>query len=716
MDKAYDAKAHESRLYQEWESAGYFKPNTESKSKPFSIILPPPNANADLHVGHAMYVVEDIMTRYHRMLGDSTLWLPGADHAGFETQFVYEKHLAKAGKSRFDFDRNTLFQNIWDFVHTNRSTMENQLRALGFSLDWTRNTFTLHPEIIKIVYQTFEKLYREGLVYRGQRLVNYCTRCGTGFSDLEVKHVEQTDPLYYLKYGPFVLATVRPETKFGDTAVAVNPHDKRYKQWIGKEIEVQGLLGPFKISVIGDDAIDPKFGTGVAKVTPAHDMTDFEIAQRHNLPLKLVIGFNGRLTEIAGPYAGLKVKAAREKVVTDMLERGLIDHIDQNYLHTVSTCYKCGSVLEPLPLAQWFIKIRPLADKAIDAVKNKDVTFVPKRYEKRAVQWLKDFHDWNISRQIVWGIRIPAWRCPDCSKQGTDKWIVTDGTTPNQCPECKAANLEQDTDTFDTWFSSGQWPFATLKVNQPDDYKTFYPTNVMETGYDILPWWVCRMIMFGIYATGSVPFKTVYLHGLVRDAKGQKMSKSKGNVINPLIMVDKYGADALRMALVYGTAAGNDLSLSEDKIRGMRNFANKLWNIGRFIQMNRDAITQLGGEILPFTAIRPKQLSAQDKTILKQLQQLVLKVTKQMDQYRFSDAALELYDFTWHTIADVYLEATKERFKANDAHALAVLQHIFATLLKLIHPFMPFVTEAIWQQMKFENTPLIISAWPKSKR
>lgn len=716
MDKAYDAKAHESRLYQEWESAGYFKPSTENKAKPFSIILPPPNANADLHVGHAMYVVEDIMARYHRMLGDCTLWLPGADHAGFETQFVYEKHLAKAGKSRFDFDRSTLFQNIWDFVHTNRSTMENQLRALGFSLDWTRNTFTLHPEIIKIVYQTFEKLYREGLVYRGQRLVNYCTRCGTGFSDLEVKHVEQTDPLYYLKYGPFVLATVRPETKFGDTAVAVNPHDKRYKQWIGKEIEVQGLLGPFKISVIGDDAIDPKFGTGVAKVTPAHDMTDFEIAQRHNLPLKLVIGFNGRLTEIAGPYAGLKVKAAREKVVADMLERGLIDHIDQNYLHTVSTCYKCGSVLEPLPLAQWFIKIRPLADKAIDAVKNKDVTFVPKRYEKRAVQWLKDFHDWNISRQIVWGIRIPAWRCPDCSKQGTEKWIVTDGTVPNQCPECKAANLEQDTDTFDTWFSSGQWPFATLKVNQTDDYKTFYPTSVMETGYDILPWWVCRMIMFGIYATGSVPFRTVYLHGLVRDAKGQKMSKSKGNVINPLIMVDKYGADALRMALVYGTAAGNDLSLSEDKIRGMRNFANKLWNIGRFIQMNRDAITQSGGEVLPFTAILPKQLSAQDKTILKQLQQLVLKVTKQMDQYRFSDAALELYDFTWHTIADVYLEATKERFKANDAHALAVLQHIFATLLKLIHPFMPFVTEAIWQQMKFENTPLIISAWPKSKR
>lgn len=712
MDKAYDAKAHESRIYQEWETAGYFKPSTDTSLKPFSIILPPPNANADLHVGHAMYVIEDIMARYHRMIGDATLWLPGADHAGFETQFVYEKHLAKAGKSRFDFDRETLFKNIWDFVHNNRSTMENQLRALGFSLDWSKNTFTLHPDVIKIVYQTFKKLHREGLVYRGQRLINYCTRCGTGFSDLEVKHVEQTDPLYYLKYGPFVLATVRPETKFGDTAVAVNPHDKRYKHWIGKEIEVQGLLGPFKIIVIGDEAIDPKFGTGVAKVTPAHDMTDFEISQRHKLPLKVVIGFNGRLTDIAGPYAGLKVKAAREKVVADMLEKGLIDHIDQNYLHTVSTCYKCGSVLEPLPLAQWFIKIRPLADKAIEAIKNKEVTFVPRRYEKRAVQWLHDFHDWNISRQIVWGIRIPAWRCLDCAGNGKEEWIVTDGSVPDYCHVCHGNTLEQDTDTFDTWFSSGQWPFATLRVNQPGDYDTFYPTSVMETGYDILPWWVCRMIMFGIYTTGTVPFRTVYLHGLVRDAKGQKMSKSKGNVINPLIMVDKYGADALRMALVYGTAAGNDLSLSEDKIRGMRNFANKLWNIGRFIHMNRESIAQNNGTIPPFNASLLKELAAPDKAMLKQLQQLVQKITKQMEHYRFSDAALQLYDFTWHTIADVYLEQNKERYKANDVVALAVLQHIFMTLLKLIHPFMPFVTEAVWQEMKLGDRPLIISSWP----
>ncbi len=758
MDKVYDPKAVEESIYKMWESGGYFEPKVPEGSPPapFTILLPPPNANADLHLGHAMYVVEDIMIRYHRMIGDPTLWLPGTDHAGFETQYVFEKQLAKEGKSRFDYSREELYQMIWNFVAENRGMMENQLRRLGFSLDWSRFTFTLDPLVVSIVYQTFKKLYDDRLVYRGLRLVNYCTRCGTGFSDLEVKHAERTDPLYYLKYGPFVLATVRPETKFGDTAVAVNPKDKRYKKWVGKEVEVEGLIGTFTIKVVADNAIDPKFGTGVAKVTPAHDMKDFEIAKRHDLPLKQIIGFDGRLTKETGPYAGLKVPEAREKVASDLASRDLMDHVDQNYVHSVATCYRCGTVLEPLPLPQWYIKVRPLADAAIAAIKDKKTSFVPKRFEKHAIRWLTDFHDWNISRQIVWGIRIPAWKCLNCSNptNGTNPtnqwnndavkqsdWIVTEDEKPEKCPACGGTNLEQDPDTFDTWFSSGQWPYATLlaqsgnpKSQAPNskqienfkfqisnlrtkttgtDFDYFYPTSVMETGYDILPWWVCRMIMLGLYMTGDVPFRTVYLHGLVRDAKGQKMSKSKGNVVNPLEMIDKYGADALRIALVYGTAAGNDQSLSEDKIRGMRNFANKLWNIGRFIEMNLRAQnsnvkTQMYDEKMHKTLKNPN-----DKRIISELNMLASGVTKDMESYHFSDAAQKIYDFTWHTLADVHLEKNKDRFKEGDVQALAVLRHVFLTILKLLHPFMPFLTEELWSSLPRQHTdPLIVSSWP----
>jgi valyl-tRNA synthetase len=725
MEKAYDPKLSEEKTYRMWEEGGYFSPEINPKKKPFSIVLPPPNANADLHLGHALYVVEDIMVRYHRMKGEPTLWVSGADHAGFETQYVFEKFLAKQDKSRFDYQRNELYQAIWDFVQNNRGNMENQLRRLGFSLDWTRKSFPLDPEIINTVYKTFKKLHDDKLVYRGSRLVNYCTKCGTGFSDLEVKHVEQKDPLYYMKYGPFVLATVRPETKFGDTAVAVNPNDKRYQKWIGKEIEVEGLLGKFKIIVVADEAIDPEFGTGIAKVTPAHDFTDYEIAKRHNLPSKQVIGFDGKLTKIAGPYAGLRVKAARAKVVEDMLARGLIDHIDENYIHTVATCYKCGSVLEPLPMEQWFIKVKPLTEKASEKINASEIKFVPTRFKKVALRWLTDFHDWNISRQIVWGIQIPAWKCNNLANHPSadTQWIVTDGTIPTECPVCHGHDLTQDPDVFDTWFSSGQWPFATLiqaDLKNPEkqelsNFKYFYPTSVMETGYDILPWWVCRMIMLGVYATDQVPFKTVYLHGLVRDAKGQKMSKSKGNVINPLAMIDRYGCDALRMSLIFGTAAGNDQSLSEDKIRGMRNFANKLWNIGRFILMNFEALPQKESSVPFFDLKFLKQLkSPNDIKIITELNNLILNVTKHMDKYRFSDAALEIYDFTWHTIADKYLEENKDRFKSGDIQALAVLRHIFLNILKFLHPFMPFVTEEIWSQMpKKFNKPLIISPWPE---
>ncbi|MBI2404918.1 valine--tRNA ligase [Candidatus Gottesmanbacteria bacterium] len=709
MDKTYNPKSVEEKIYQMWESGNYFSPRKTRGKLPFSIVLPPPNANADLHLGHAMYVIEDIMIRYHRMKGDPSLWLPGADHAGFETQYVFEKQLVKEGKNRFDYPREELYQMIWDFVQKNRGTMENQLRRLGFSLDWSRNTFTLDPNIVEIVYKTFKKLYDDGLVYRGTRLVNYCTRDGTGFSDLEVKYVERNDPLYYMKYGPFTIATARPETKFRDTALAVNPKDKRYKDAIGKTYDITGLLGPVKMTVIPDPHVDPAFGTGIMKVTPAHDPHDFELGQKFNLPVTPIINFRGRMDfswflakkdvdpkyrARAEIYHGKKVAEARALMVEDLKKDGLLVKVDEQYIHRIGTCYKCGTIIEPLPMEQWFVKVKPLADASIEAIKKKKLSFVPKRFEKRAIQWLTDFHDWNISRQIVWGIRIPAWKCLDCKE-----WTVTAGSTPTTCSKCKNNHIEQDTDTFDTWFSSGQWPFATLRVAQgkPSDFRSndfdyFYPTSVMETGYDILPWWVCRMIMLGIYATGDVPFHTVYLHGLVRDSKGQKMSKSRGNVINPLKMIDQYGADSLRMSLVYGTASGNDQSLSEDKIRGMRNFANKVWNIGRFIMSDTNKF---------------KGTETKNNEVRKKVATLVKTVTKKIDSYQFGQAAQWLYEFTWHTFADSYIEDYKK-----GEISYAILFNSFIALLKLLHPFMPFVTEAIWSHLPQKtNEPLIISHW-----
>ena len=709
MDKVYNHKDIEEKIYKRWEDSGFFKPEVNPNGKPFTIILPPPNANAPLHFGHAMYVVEDILIRYHRMLGDAVLWLPGADHAGFETQFVYEKELAKEGKSRFDYERETLYKMIWDFVQSNRGVMESQLKRLGFSLDWSRSVFTLDPKIIEIVYKTFKKLYDEDLVYRDLKLVNYCTKDGTSFSDLEVKHIEQKDPLYYMKYGPFVLATVRPETKFGDSAVAINPADKRYKEYIGREIEFESLIGKIKLKVVGDEAVDPKFGTGVVKVTPAHDFTDFEIGKRHNLEMKQVIGFDGKLTEIAGKYAGIKVKEAREIVSKDLKEAGLLEKIDENYVHTIASCYKCGRVLEPLPMEQWFVKVKPLAEKGIEKIKDKKIKFIPKRFEKTSMDWLTNFHDWNISRQLVWGIRIPAWKCGECSE-----WTVTEGKTPEKCAKCSSKKLTQDTDTFDTWFSSGQWPFATLqslRVSPSDsngDFEKFYPTSVMETGYDILPWWVVRMIMLGIFATDKEPFNMVYLHGLVRDGKGQKMSKSKGNVINPIEMVDKYSADAVRMALIFGAAPGNDISLAEDKIRGMRNFTNKLWNIGRFIEMNRDGNYE--SRIMNYRELRELAKDKTDKTMIDQVESLTEQTTKHIEKFELNLAAEGLYEFTWHEFADKYIEDVKNRI---DENSFQILSSLFLIQLKLLHPFMPFITEEIFGKFSGNNKMLIVEQWPE---
>lgn len=723
MDKVYNHKKVEEKNYKMWEERNYFTPKIDPSTssgqdkKPYSIILPPPNANAPLHFGHAMYVIEDVLIRFHRMKGIPTLWLPGADHAGFETQFVFEKKLEKEGKSRFDFDRETFYKMILDYVIENKKGMQNQLRRLGFSLDWTRNKFTLDEDILKIVYKTFKKMYDDGLIYRGERLVNYCTKCGTSFSDLEINHKEQKDPLYFIRYGPLVLATVRPETKFGDTAIAVNPRDKRYKKYVGQEIEFETLLGKKKMKVIADDAIDPDFGTGVAKITPAHDMKDFEMGKRHNLEVIKVIDLNGKLTDVTGPYKGMRVREARRKVAEDMEKKGLLEKVDNDYVHTIEVCYKCGTTIEPMLMPQWFVEMKPLATRAIEVIEKKEIKFYPKRHEKNILWFLKNIKDWNISRQIVWGIRIPAWQCIRCSQTNNEElitknskgWIVTDGEKPEECPTCGSKDLKQDEDTFDTWFSSSQWPFATLRASPyKGDFEKFYPTSVMETMYDILLFWVARMIMVGLYTTGEVPFKDVVLHGMVKDPLGKKMSKSKGNVVDPLEIVDQYGADAVRFALVYGTAFGNDQSLSYPKLQAMRNFTNKIWNIGRFIEMNRiqNAKVKIQKSTKELLELAQNQI---DREMILKTQALTKEITKHIDHYNFHFAAENLYEFIWHQFADIYIEDVKKRI---DSNSYIILNTLYLILLKLLHPFMPFVTEEIYQRFGFGES-LMIEKWPE---
>ena len=762
MDKRYDHKNVEEKIYQMWEKDGYFTPKINHKKKPFSILLPLPNANDPLHMGHALFTVQDIMIRYHRMLGDPTLWLPGGDHAGIETQFVFEKKLRKKGRSRFDFDRETLYQMIFDFVEENRNINKDQLKRMGFSLDWTRYRYSLEPKIIKMILETFRKLHADNLIYRGEKIVNYCTKCGTAFSDLEVKYEERKDPLYYMKYGPFTLATTRPETKFGDTAVAVHPDDKRYQNLINQEFVYESLIGPRKIKVVADESVDPKFGTGAVKVTPAHDANDFEIAKRHNLPMIKVIDLNGKLNQLTERFAGLSVLQARKKVVEELSKKGDLVKIDENYVHRVGHCYRCQTTIEPMIMPQWFIKIKPLAKLAIKAVKEGKTKIIPKkRFEKMYFDWLENIYDWNISRQIIWGPRIPAWYCLECNqniiinfidknknkisgsfqnlkkaysfeeiKKGLQSLIADKDAVYSlenkPCPECNSINILQETDTFDTWFLSGQWPFTALRASSyQGDFEYFYPTAVLDTMWDILFFWVTRMMMFGLYLTKEVPFKTIHLHARVVDKHGQKMSKSKGNVINPIEMIEKYGADALRMALIIGVSPGSDVSLSDEKVRAMRNFANKIWNIGRFINLQMSNVKcQMSKPNL-----KSKNLSSEDKKILKDLNTLIKKTTEVIEKYRFDLAAEKLYHFLWHRFADEYLEYAKKQIsnfqfpiynsktnknKEDVQSKIAILNHVYLTCLKLLHPFMPFITEEIWQRFtEGKKKLLIISPWPK---
>ncbi len=696
MDKVYNHKLFESEIYKTWEASGAFSPLRAigpTGRRPFTIIMPPPNANDPLHIGHARFVaIEDVLIRYHRMKGEPTLWLPGSDHAGIETQYVFEKKLAKEGKSRFDYDRDTLYKMIWDYVQDNTGIMEAQLRQLGASCDWTRFKFTLDPEIVKIVYKTFKKLYDDGLIYRGKRIVNYCPRCGTNYSQLEIDTIEKDDDLYYLDYGTLTIATTRPETIFADVAVAVNPKDKRYQNKVGLNAKIP--LINREVPVIADNLVDKDFGTGALKITPAHDPTDFEIGQAHKLPLISVIDEKGRMTGTPEKYIGMKAEAAREEVVNNLQEAGKIVKIEKIH-HTIGTCYRDHGIIEPRAAEQWFLKVEPLVKKALLALKSGETKFIAKKYEKITKHWLDILYDWNISRQIVWGIRIPAYRCGKCLE-----WTITDGSEPSECSSCHHAKLAQDSDTFDTWFSSGQWPFVTLQTTKEGDFSYFYPTSVMETAYDILPIWVLKMIMFGLYVTDKVPFAKILIHGLVRDKEGQKISKSKGNVIDPIEMVEKYGADALRMGILWGALIENDIALSEENINGQRKFANKVWNIARFVLTNSQ-----GERVKEFKSVSKNE---DDRWILEELKKTTREVTKALDKYRLNEAAREIYEFIWNKLADKYIEKVKNRRE----EAQPVLNLVLDRSLRLLHPFMPFVTEQIWQEMGHKDL-LISSSWPK---
>jgi valyl-tRNA synthetase len=704
--KPYNPKETEDKIYKLWESSGFFNPDNlpGDRKNTFTILMPPTNANGDLHAGHGLVMtIEDVIIRYKRMRGFKALWLPGTDHAGFETQVVYEKKLEKEGRSRFKIEPQDLYNEILNFTLSNKKNIVEHIKKMGASCDWSREKFTLDKSIVETVYNTFKRLSDDDLLYRGKRIVNWCVKHQTSLSELETISEEQIDPLYYIKYGPFTLATVRPETKFGDTAVAVNPKDERYKEYVGKEVEIDTLIGKTKLKVISDEFVDSEFGTGVVKVTPAHDPNDFEIGLRHNLEVIEVIDKYGRLNEKTEKYKGMKINEARKAVVEDLKSAGLLVKIDENYKHVVKKCYKCQSTLEPRIMPQWFVRMKQLAEPVIKNIEAGKIVYIPENYKKITLHWLKNINDWNISRQIVWGIPIPAKLCTNCDKGFVD---VDDSIT--KCELC-AGDVVKDTDTFDTWFSSGQWPFAALGYPKSEDFKTYYPTDILETAGDIIFFWVARMLMFGIYVTGESPFNKVYLHGMVLDGKGIKMSKSKGNVINPMDLTEKFGTDAFRMGMIVGNTPGSDISLSDDKIKSYKHFANKIWNITRFILSNTDGVDLNS---------KPK-LIKENEEILTELDSIVRDVTEEMEKYKFYLAAEKLYHYVWHTLADVIIEKSKPILYGSNEEAKQSMQWtlymILVTSLKLLHPFTPFVTEEIWQSLPHKDKKLLmVEDWPKN--
>jgi valyl-tRNA synthetase len=696
LAKTYDPNQYEPTIYAMWETANAFAPT--GKGEPYSIVMPPPNANGNLHIGHALMAdLEDILARYYRMKGRDVAYIPGADHAGFETWVVYERELAKKGQSRFDFTREQLYSQVWNFVESQRGNMELQLRALGTSASWDDLVFTLDEKVIETVYGTFKRLWDEKLIYRGERIVSYCTTHQTSFADIEVEHKNEKGKLWKIAYptldkiGEIVISTTRPETLLGDVAIAVHPEDPRYKDLIGTRVMLP--LVEREIPIIGDEYADPNFGTGAVKITPAHDPNDFEVGQRHNLTPLQVIDFNGTMINVPPQFIGLDVDTARKRVLA-ALEAAELRRGEEDIEHAVGHCYKCGTVIQPLIKNQWFLQVSPLVAKAKAAIEAGEITFYPESKKKALIQYYDKLRDWNLSRQIPWGIPIPAFQ----NENDPTDWIYDD-RVDEPTIVVNGTTYRREEDTFDTWFSSGQWPFITTDVLSNDDLSRFYPTSVLETGHDILYPWVSRMIMLGLYTTGKVPFKEVYLHGLVLDEKGLKMSKSKGNVINPMELVAEYGSDALRLGLVASRSAGQDQAFSTSKVVAGRNFCNKLWNIARFIE---DKLGE-GYRTQP-----PQPTSLADHWIMRELNAAAADIDKQLADYRFAEAGEAVYHAIWDNVADWFIEASKAQ---NNPSMLA---WVLDTSLKIAHPFTPFVTETIWQSLEWHNDLLLHATWPEA--
>ncbi len=715
LGSAFRPQEVEAGLYDRWDAAGYFQPKWRDDRDPFVVIMPPPNVTGELHIGHALFVgIQDIMIRYHRMLGDPTLWLPGADHAGIAGQWVVEKLLAQEGLTRHDIGRDAFVERVWDYMTQYRGRIREQMRILGASADWTRFTFTMDPGPSRAVRTMFKHLYDKGLIYRGERLISWCPRCMTALSDLEVIHKDVQSFLWLLAYPleddpdtAIVIATTRPETMLGDTAVAVHPDDERYQGLIGKHL-VLPITGR-RIPIVADDSVDPTFGSGAVKVTPAHDHNDFEIGKRHNLPFVTVMNLDGTMNAEAGEFEGLTIKEAREAVVERLKQEGALIEV-QPHTHAVGHCERCGTVVEPLISKQWFVEMKPLAAPAIDVAKSGEVSFVPERFKGVYLNWMENIHDWTISRQLWWGHRIPVWYCQECNEV-----IVTTEETLGACPKCGGAVL-QDPDVLDTWFSSGLWPFSTLGwPDQTEDLERYYPSSVMETGYEILFFWVARMIFFGIEMMGEPPFHTVYLHGTVRDTEGAKMSKTKGNVLDPTEITAEYGADALRFALVTQGSPGVDMRLSMQLVESSRNFVNKLWNATRY------ALRSIGEHDIAMAADGPakptENLGLADRWILSRMESVTADVTSLLNSHLYGEAGRQLREFVWSELCDWYIEASKVRARGTVEGQQAVAQtlaYVLERSVRLLHPFVPFATEALWQALPHVGESVMIAAWPEA--
>lgn len=698
LAKQYIPNDYEPNIYALWETSGALEPT--GAGKPYSIIMPPPNANGNLHIGHALDMnLKDILIRYHRMKGDDAVFIPGADHAGFETWVVYERELTKQGKSRFDFSRDQLYSQVWNFVQEKRGNMELQLRALGVSASWKHLTFTLDDKVINTVYDTFKKMWDDNLIYRGERIVNYCTKHQTSFADIEVEHKNEKGKLWKIAYptldkiGEIIIATTRPETMLGDIAVAVHPDDERYKKLIGTRILLP--IVNKEIPIIADEYVDMSYGTGAVKITPAHDPNDFEIAKRHDLPLESIISPEGKMINVPAQFLGLTPVEARARVL-EALEALELRRGETEIEHAVGHCYKCGSVIEPMIKEQWFIKTQSLAQPAIDALKKEEITFYPASKRKELIAYLEQLKDWNISRQIPWGIPIPAF----VNENDPKDWIF-DTRTKEQSIVVNSTTYIREEDTFDTWFSSGQWPYIVTDYLTDGDLANYFPTDMMETGMDIMRAWVSRMIMLSLYRTGKLPFKEVYLHGMVNDEHNQKMSKSKGNVINPMELVAEFGSDATRMGIIAGRAPAQSQAFNRGSVIAARNFCNKLWNIARFVE------AQIGDnhQIVDLEPQTPA-----DHWIIRQLNDAANNIAVRLEQYRFSEASETVYHTIWDDVADWYIESSKTAINR------PLLSWVLATSLKIAHPFAPFVTETIWQTLNYTDGILMREAWPTPEK